>query len=91
MLFKNDNKNEEKQPDYRVSAKIGDKFEPVGAGWKKTSPKGTQYLSVSLDTDQLEKLYKEKYGNLNSDGSQQPNFDLKTNNDIQAEQVFKDF
>lgn len=47
-LFKNDHKKEEKHPDYEVSMKVGDKFEKVGAGWKKMSAKGTNFISISL-------------------------------------------
>lgn len=53
-LWKNANKKNEKQPDYHVTAKIGDKFVEIGAGWiKKTTPTeshpdGRTYLSVSF-------------------------------------------
>lgn len=48
---------EDKRPDYIVSAKIGEAFEEIGAGWKKTTkpsekfPEGRQYLSVSFKNE----------------------------------------
>jgi len=37
------------QPDYRVTAAYGE----LGAAWKKTSGKGSEYLSVKLDSPLL--------------------------------------
>lgn len=92
MLFVNE-KTKETQPDYKVRAKIGDEFVDAGAGWRKESAKGTKYLSVSLDIEALQKLYKEKNKNLNSDGTPVPNFDLNTKHDLEinADDVFNNF
>lgn len=55
-LWVNENKKEEKHPDYTASIKIGDKFEDVGAGWKKTSPNsGKKFLSISLKTELIKR------------------------------------
>ena len=58
-----------------MRAKIGDNFEDIGAGWKKTSAKGTMYLNLSLNADGLKKVYKEKYGKLTSVGTPVPTFE----------------
>lgn len=53
-LWKNLKKEKPNQPDYQVTAKMGEKFEEVGAGWiKKTEatekfPEGRQFLSVKF-------------------------------------------
>jgi len=39
-----------KQPDYSISAKIGEKWTRVGGLWKKTGKNGT-FLSGEIDTD----------------------------------------
>ena len=38
----------EGQPDYNLSAKIGDKYENIGAGWIKEKEGGEKYISFSL-------------------------------------------
>ncbi len=48
LIFKNDNKKGEKEPDYKLSVKIDDKFVEVGAGWKRLSQKGTNFISCLL-------------------------------------------
>lgn len=73
LVFKNE-KTKDTQPDYRVKAKLGGEFIDCGAGWVKDSKSGSKYISITLDTDILEKLYKEKYDKVNSDGSDQPIF-----------------
>ena len=40
-------KKSDKSPDFRVTAKVGDKWEEIGACWKKTSEKGA-YLSLKF-------------------------------------------
>lgn len=55
-IFQNTNKENEKQPDYKMSVKIGDKFVDAGVGWKRTSEKGVVYLSMKL-SDPWEKEY----------------------------------
>lgn len=45
-IFKNDDKKNPNQPDYRVSVKVGDKYETWGACWLKEGAKG-KYFSCS--------------------------------------------
>lgn len=71
MCFQN-NKTKDTQPDYVVRAKVGDEFIECGAGWKKTSSKGTVFLSLSLDAEGLKKAYKDKYDKLTSAGTPIP-------------------
>jgi len=54
--FKVDKKEKESQPDYRLSAKVGDKFVEVGGGWIKQG-EHTKYISFKLSD-----AYKEKSG-----------------------------
>lgn len=44
--YKNEDKKEG-QPDYKLSAKIGEKWEEIGAGWVKDGKAG-KYISFSL-------------------------------------------
>jgi uncharacterized protein (DUF736 family) len=92
MCFQN-TKTKDTQPDYVVRAKIGDNFEDVGAGWRKTSTKGTMYLSLSLDADGLKKVYKEKYDKLTSAGTPVPTFEpiSAKEAEINPDQAFNDF
>lgn len=50
-LFKN-NKEKDTQPNYRLSAKVGDKFESIGGGWIKENDKG-KYISISVDKNKV--------------------------------------
>ena len=91
MCFQN-TKTKDTQPDYVVRAKIGENFEDVGAGWKKTSAKGTMYLSLSLDADGLKKVYKEKYDKLTSAGNPIPFEPINEREaEINPEDAFKNF
>lgn len=45
--FKVTEKKNDKQPDYRLSAKFGDEYVEIGAGWAKENPKG-KYISFKL-------------------------------------------
>jgi len=40
-------KKSEKAPDFRITAKVGEKWEEIGAAWKKVGDKGA-YLSVKF-------------------------------------------
>lgn len=71
MCFQN-NKTKDTQPDYVVRAKVGEEFIEVGAGWKKTSSKGTMFLSLSLDANAIKKVYEHKYSKLTSAGTPIP-------------------
>lgn len=56
-IFKNTNKKEgSKEPDYNLSAKIGEEFVDIGAAWIKEGAKG-KYFSIAL-----KKPYKDKKG-----------------------------
>ena len=53
QLWKNEKKEPgSKQPDYRITAKIGEKFSEIGAGWKKQDTKGNTYLSCTVKEPQ---------------------------------------
>lgn len=71
MIFTFQGKNE-KSPNYKVSGKVGTEFVDLGWGWKKTSAKGTPFLSLSLDAEGLKKVYKDKYDKLTSAGTPIP-------------------
>lgn len=45
-IFKNEDKKGENHPDYKVSVKVGDKWENWGACWLKDGAKG-KYFSCS--------------------------------------------
>jgi uncharacterized protein (DUF736 family) len=91
MCFQN-TKTKDTQPDYVVRAKIGEKFEDVGAGWKKTSAKGTMYLNLSLNADGLKKIYKEKYDKLTSAGNPIPFEPISAKEaEINPEDAFNNF
>jgi uncharacterized protein (DUF736 family) len=46
-------KNGDKEPDYRVTARAGTGHVELGAAWKRTSDKGREFISVSLDAPLL--------------------------------------
>ena len=48
QIFKVENKKTDKEPDYRLTAKVDDTYTEIGAGWIKQSPKGTKYISVKM-------------------------------------------
>lgn len=48
LIFKATEKNNDKSPDFKLSAKIGDKFVNIGAGWNRKSAKGTPFISCLL-------------------------------------------
>lgn len=48
VIFKNDNKKGEKEPDYKLSIKANDKWEEIGGAWLRTSSKGTKFFSCKL-------------------------------------------
>lgn len=43
-----------KEPDYRVTAKTATGHVELGAAWKRTSEKGRDFISVSLDAPLLD-------------------------------------
>lgn len=47
-IWKNDKKEKESEPDYRLTMKVDDKFVDIGAGWIKSTSEGKKYISVSL-------------------------------------------
>jgi uncharacterized protein (DUF736 family) len=47
LIFKAEKKSE-KSPDFKISAKIDDKFVEIGAGWSRKSAKGTNFISCLL-------------------------------------------
>lgn len=55
-IFKVQNKKSDKDPDYRISAKIGEEYKEIGAGWIKDGKSG-KYVSC-----QLSKPYKDRKG-----------------------------
>ena len=42
-------KPESKAPDYRISVKVGEKFEEIGGCWLKDSKDGQKYFSCKLN------------------------------------------
>lgn len=54
MIFRAEKKNE-KQPDYRLSANVDGKLVDVGAGWSRTSNKGTKFISCKLSDEYQER------------------------------------
>lgn len=55
-IFKVTEKKNENQPDYRLSAKIGEKYVDIGAGWVKDGKAG-KFISVKLSD-----AYKDRSG-----------------------------
>ncbi len=55
-IFKNTRKEKETQPDYNMSAKVGDEFVDIGACWLKDGKSG-KFFSC-----QLKKEYQDKKG-----------------------------
>jgi uncharacterized protein (DUF736 family) len=47
------NKSGEREPDYRIVQERDDRFVELGAAWKRTSERGTEFLSVLLDDPAL--------------------------------------
>lgn len=47
-IFKNKFKKNENQPDYKMSAKEGEKYIEIGACWIKKTKDGTTFLSCKL-------------------------------------------
>lgn len=41
-------KEKDIRPDYRVSARIGEEYVSIGAGWKKDGKNGSKFLSIKL-------------------------------------------
>jgi len=48
-IWKNKYKKNENHPDYKITLKIGDKYEDYGALWIKKSAKGDTFLSGTLE------------------------------------------
>lgn len=46
-------KKSDKEPDYRVTARTSTGQAELGAAWKRTSDKGLEFISVSLDAPLL--------------------------------------
>lgn len=53
-IFKVSEKRSETSPDYRVTAKIGEAFVDVGAGWVKESTKG-KFISIKFNDQYQDK------------------------------------
>lgn len=68
-IFRNTNKQSDNEPDYRISAKIGDNYEEIGAGWTKEGKSG-KFISC-----QLRKSYKDKKGLIISEEQEEINPD----------------
>lgn len=48
-IFKNNHKKNDKHPDYKLSAKIGDDYVDIGGAWIKKTADGSTFLSVKLN------------------------------------------
>jgi len=53
VQFKANEKSGEKEPDYRIVAESGNGTVEFGAAWKRTSERGQDFLSVSIDDPAL--------------------------------------
>lgn len=53
VQFKPNEKSGDKEPDYRITGKTAHGTVEFGAAWKRTSEKGTDFLSVSIDDPAL--------------------------------------
>lgn len=49
VTFLPTDKRGDKEPDYRIVAPVEDGHVELGAAWKRTSEKGQDFISVSLD------------------------------------------
>jgi uncharacterized protein (DUF736 family) len=56
LIFKNDKKND-KEPDYKLRAKVGEEFIEIGGAWTREGKNGSKYISC-----QLSKPYKDRKG-----------------------------
>jgi uncharacterized protein (DUF736 family) len=91
LCFQN-NKTKDTQPDYVVRAKVGEEFIDIGAGWRKTSAKGTMFLSLSLEAEGLKKVYNSKYDKLTSAGTPIPFEPISEKEaEINPDDAFKNF
>jgi uncharacterized protein (DUF736 family) len=52
--FKVSEKKSDQSPDYTLSAKVGEQYVNIGAGWIKES-KGTKYISFKLSDPYMDK------------------------------------
>lgn len=57
-LFKVTDKKNDKAPDYKLSLKVGDRYEEVGVGWIKDGQNG-KFISIKL-SDEREWEYEGK-------------------------------
>lgn len=48
LIFKAKEKSNDKSPDFNITAKIGEKFVNIGAGWNRKSKTGTPFISCLL-------------------------------------------
>jgi len=48
LIFKATEKSNVKSPDFRLTAKVGEKFVTIGAGWNRKSAKGTPFISCLM-------------------------------------------
>lgn len=48
MIFKAEEKSNDKSPDFKLVAKINDKFTNVGAGWSRKTKEGKPFISLKL-------------------------------------------
>lgn len=55
-IFKNDKKEKDNQPDYTISAKIGESYVTIGGAWVKQGKSGKFFSCKLSDT------YKERIG-----------------------------
>jgi uncharacterized protein (DUF736 family) len=53
VAFKPNPRKADKEPDYRIVAATPSGSVELGAGWKRTSDKGMEFVSVSLDAPLL--------------------------------------
>lgn len=84
-IFKNEKKQKANEPDYSISAKIGEKYTNIGGCWIKEGKSG-KYISC-----QLSKQYKDRSGfqiiPLDDDKEEYPTEDKVNVEDIPEEEI----
>lgn len=48
LIFKAKEKSSDKSPDFNITAKVGEKFVTIGAGWNRKSKTGTPFISCLM-------------------------------------------
>jgi uncharacterized protein (DUF736 family) len=94
FVWKNKDKKEDKEPDYRVTM-ANDKggFQPFGGGWIKTSKTGDKFISIMGDTETVPFMSPEEKAKLDKarDEEVRAKFTSKQDEEINASDVYNNF